>query len=365
MSVPAASLKRQAFKDALYRTAALAVFVALAVSLFRSTIFFIPCVIAVAFLYLAAIAKIVLAGRISEPVYLSLRVFAVTLLFTTFFMSSGLPPAAGRVAPAIFLIGAIGALHFTAKAYSEISGVATLSMLIAAAGYLYYSLFAASGVPLLPDLGLIVLAGFAGTAVCAFIGIVSGHSNPWISATGNVFSGLRGPAAAGAAAAVIVTYIAFVRPSLVTLGSLWVTLFEWGVMGIVIVLVFLKIRSLVPREDLLPFGSGHTIAGRVSFEKGEIAELTPAIEAFVATGKRDGLATLTTAVLLKNDVPVATVQKVVSNVVDYREAPEPPLLFKWAQGDLAAARSKKRMAAVNEMMAAADAAVNNGQQGRD
>jgi len=79
----------------------------------------------------------------------------------------------------------------------------------------------------------------------------------------------------------------------------------------------------------------------------------------VTTGKKDGLATLTMAALFKNDVPPETVQKVLSVVIDYRDEPEPPVLLKWALGDLDEARRRKRMAAVNEMMAAAAAAVSS------
>jgi hypothetical protein len=50
---------------------------------------------------------------------------------------------------------------------------------------------------------------------------------------------------------------------------------------------------------------------------------------------------------------------VVSVVIDYRDEPEPPVLLKWALGGLDEARRKKRMAAVNEMMAAATAAVSS------
>jgi hypothetical protein len=359
----ASSVKRQAAKDIVYRTTALAIFAAIAVGLLRSTIFFIPCVSAVAFLYVASIVKIVLAGRISGPLYTSMRAFAVTLLFTTFFMAPDLPSAAGSVAPAIFLLGTIWAAHFTTKAYAEIAGVATRSLLIAAVGYLYYSLFAAADLPAISLLSLVVLTGFVGTAVFAFVGIVSGHSDARIAAAGKLFTGLWSPVAAGTAAAVIVAYLVFLRPSLIALGSFWITLAEWAAVGAVIIALFLKIRSFMPRGDLPSFGDGHTVAGRICFEKGEIEKVSATIEEFVATGKKDGLATLTMATLLKNDIPLETVQKVISVIVDYREEREPPVLFRWAVGDLDAARRKKRMEAVDKMIAAAADAVNAGSTG--
>jgi hypothetical protein len=341
----------------VYRTAALALFAVIAVGILRSTIFFTPCVSAVAFLYMASVVKIVLAGRISGPLYTSLRAFAVTLLFTTFFMSPGLPPAAGGVAPAIFLLGTIWAAHFTTKAYSEIAGVATRSLLIAAVGYLYYSLFSAADLPAISLVSLVVLTGFVGTAAFAFVGIVSGHSDARISAAGRLFTDLWSPAAAGTAAAAIVAYLIFMRPLLITLGSFWLTLAEWVAVGTAIVILFHKIRSFLPRGDLPESGDGHTVAGRICFEKGEIEKVSATIEEFVATGKKDALTTLTMATLINNNVPLETVQKVVSVVVDYCEEQEPPVLFRWAVGDMDAARRKKRLEAVRKMMAAAADAV--------
>jgi hypothetical protein len=236
-------------------------------------------------------------------------------------------------------------------------------MLIAAAGYLYYSLFTASGLASLPQLGLVVLTGFIATAAFTFVGIVSRHSDARIAAAGKAFSGLWSPVAAGTIVAVIVTYLVFVRPSLTAMGPFWITIAEWAVTCAAIVLLFMKIRSLMPRGDVPSFGDGHTVAGTICYEKGELEKVAAMIEEFAATGRRDGLVTITAAALLKNDVPVETVQKVVSTVVDYREEREPSLLFKWAIGDADEARRKKRLAAVDEMLAAASAAVNAGNHG--
>jgi hypothetical protein len=352
-----ASQKKQAGRDIIYRTAALAVFSVIVASLLRSTIFFIPCMAAAACLYAASAARIVLAGRVSGPLYSSLRVMAVTVFCTTLITAPGLPPAANGLGPSVFLLGLIWSVHFTSKAYAEITGVATRSLLIAALGYLYYSLFSASGVYLLPQLGLVVLTGFAATAVFSFVGIVSGHSDARISAAGKAFTGLWSPTVAGTAMAVIMTYLVFVRSSLMFLGPLWITLAEWAAICLVIVLLFLEVRSLLPRDRTLPFGDGHTVAGAICFEKGALDKTARAVEEFVTRGKKDGLVTLTMAALIKNDIPLETVQKVVSAVIDYREVREPPALFKWALGDLDEARSRARLAAVNQMMAAAAVAV--------
>ncbi|HEY3273110.1 MAG TPA: hypothetical protein VGJ92_05070 [Methanocella sp.] len=357
----AASLKRQAFLDIIYRTAALVVFALIVAGFLRSTIFFIPCLAAAACLYVAAVAQIVLAGMISGPLYSSLRTFALTVFCTTLIMAPGLPSAANGLGPAIFLLGLIWSVHFTSKAYAEITRVATRSLLIAAIGYLYYSLFSSSGLNLLPQLGLVVLTGFVGTAAFTFLSILKGHSNARLAAAGKAFSGLWSPVTAGTAVAIITTYLVFVRSSLLALGPLWITVAEVAAMCVAIYILFREIRFLLPRDGMPSFGDGHTVAGKICYEKGELDKAAAAVGEFVATGKKDGLATLTMAALLKNNLPPEAVQKVVSIVIDYNEEPEPPVLLKWAVGDMDEARRKKRMAAVNEMMAAAaDACAANG-----
>jgi hypothetical protein len=144
------------------------------------------------------------------------------------------------------------------------------------------------------------------------------------------------------------------------LGPLWITVAEWAATCIAIVLLFREIRAIMPRSPGLPFGDGHSVAGALRFDKGELAKAAGAVEEFVTTGKKDRLATLTMAALIRNDVPLEIVQKVVSVVVDYREAEAPPMLFRWALGGLDEASRRKRLAAVNEMVAAAVAAVSTG-----
>jgi hypothetical protein len=352
----AASLKKQAVRDIVYRTVALAVFIAIVAGLLRSTIFLIPCMAAAACLYVASLARIALGGRLAGPAYSSLRMFAVTVFCTTLITAPGLPPAANGLGLAVFLLGLIWSVHYTAKAYAEIAGVATRSLFIATIGYLYYSLFSASGVYLLPQLGLVVLTGFAAAAAFSFVGIVRDHGDPRIAAVGKAFTGLWSPATAGILLAVVMTYLVFVRPSLMFLGPLGVTVAEWAALCLAIVLLFRGIRSLLPRGALLPFGDGHTVAGAICFEKGELDKVAKTVEEFVTTGKKAGLVTMTMAALLKNGVPPETAQKVVSVVVDYPDEREPPVLFRWALGDRDAAGQGKRLTAVNEMTAAAVAA---------
>ena len=115
-----------------------------------------------------------------------------------------------------------------------------------------------------------------------------------------------------------------------------------------------------PATRCCPFGAGHTVAGTICLIRGTLGKGRRDGRGIRRRPERtDGLATITIAALIKNDVSPETVQKVISVVVDYRDEPEPPVLFKWALGDLDEARRRKRMTAVNEMMAAASAAVSS------
>jgi hypothetical protein len=134
---------------------------------------------------------------------------------------------------------------------------------------------------------------------------------------------------------------------------------EWAAICLMIVWLFREIRSRLPRGEVRPFGDGHTVAGAICFEKGELDKTARMVEEFVKTGKKDGLVTLMMAALFENDIPPEIVQKVVSVVIDYHEIREPPVLFKWALGDLDEVTRRDRLAAVNGMMTAATAAVSS------
>ncbi len=344
--------KNQALKGVLLWTIALVIFLALALAFLRSTIVFIPGVCAAVLFYAASVAKLMLAGKFAVPLCRFLQALAITLFCALLISSPELRADARGLGLPILLLGAMWAVHYISKAYSDMTGVTTRALLIALAGNLYYSLLSASGVLFLPQLASVVMIGFAAAAAFSFIGVLSRHSNPRVSFVGKAFAGLWNPGLIGAAVAAVMTYLAFVRPSLVTLGPMVVTLIEWAVMCLAIFWLFRKIQSALRTEGGQEFGDGHKVTGVLRFEKGELETAASKVGEFVETGRKDGLITLTTMALAMNGVPSDAIESVISIIINYAEDPVPPAVFRWAAGDRDAAGRMKRAKVAEEMLAA-------------
>lgn len=352
-----ATAKKQALKMVLLRTIALAIFLAIAVAFLRSTIVFVPGICAAILLYLAAIAKVLLTGKFAVPLCRSLQVLAITLFCTLLISAPELQAEARGLGLPILLLGAMWAVHFLSKAYSGLTGVTTRALLIALAGNLYYSLLSASGVLFLPQLASIVLIGFVAAAAFAFIGVLGRHSNPRVSFVGKAFSGLWNPGLIGAAVAIVMTYLAFVRPSLLTLGPMAVTAIEWAAMCVAIFWLFRKIKSALRADGGYEFGDGHKVTGVLRYEKGDLETAAAKVGEFVENGRKDGLITLTTMALARNGVPPDVAENVISILLNYAEDPVPPVGLRWAVGDRDATGRMNRAKIAESMLAAAVTAI--------
>ncbi len=363
MSDKVTGVKNLALKGVLFRTIALAIFLAVALVFLRSTIVFIPSTCAAIFLYAASVVRIVLAGKFPVPLSRSLQVLAITLFCTLLISAPELRAEARGLWLPIMLLGIVWAVHFISKAYSDQTGVTTRALLIALMGNLYYSLLAASGALFLPQLASIVLIGFTAAAAFAFIGVLSRHSNPRISFVGKAFSGLWNPGLIGAAMAIVMTYLAFVRPSLLTLGPLPVTVIEWAVMCLAIFFLFRRIRSALRANEGEEFGNGHKVTGVLRYEKGDLEMAATKVGEFVETGRKDGLITLAMIALTRNGVPAEAIENVISVIVSYTDDPTPPAAFRWTVGDRDENLRTKRTKAAEAMLAAAVAAISAGRDG--
>jgi hypothetical protein len=361
MSDKGTAVKNQALKGVLLRTIALGIFLAVALAFLQSTIVFIPGMCAAVLLYAASVTGVMVRGKFAVPLCRSLQVLAITLFCALLISAPELRAEARGIGLPILLLGAVWAVHFISKAYSDLTGVTTRALLIALAGNLYYSLLSASGVLFLPQLASVVLIGFAAAAASAFIGVLGRHSNPRVSFVGKAFSGLWNPGLIGAAVAIVMTYLAFVRPSLLTLGPIAVTVIEWAAMCMAIFWLFRKIKSALRADEALiegkEFGDGHKVTGVLSYEKGELEKAAAKVGEFVETGRKDGLITLTTMALTRNGVPPEAVESVISIIINYTEDPVPPVALRWAVGDRESAGRMRRAKAAEAMLAAAVAAI--------
>ena len=159
--------------------------------------------------------------------------------------------------------------------------------------------------------------------------------------------------------AMIMTYLVFIRQSLMILGFFGLTVIEWAALCVAILLLFIKIRSLMPVDGAQMFEDRQKAAGSLHYDKGELKNAAVKVEEFVKEGKKEGLVVLMAAALIGNDVPVDIVQDVIAIIVDHQDEKEPPAMFKWTIGNVYDANRKKRLKAVNNMMVAAASAVDN------
>jgi hypothetical protein len=353
------AMKREILKAIIYRTAALLIFTVLAIVFLLSSYAFLPSISAAIILYVESVSGKMLTGKIVKPLSASLKVLALTVFCTMFVIAQDLLPAARGLGIPIFVLGIAWSLHYVSKAYSEFTGVVTRSVMIAAVGFLYYSIFSAANIEILTQLGQIALVGIASSAVFSLLGILKRHDNAYLSYVGNTFARLESPVVICIAVAAILTYVLFIRQSLMTLGLFGLTLIEWAALCAAILLLFMRLRSMMRVDGAQKFGDVQKIAASLGFNKGELKNAASKVEDFVMDGKKDGLVAIMAAALIRNDVPVDRVQGVISAIVDHEDEREPPLMFRWAAGNVRDANRKKRLKAVGGMMEAAASAMNN------
>lgn len=352
-----AGLKTQVALGILYRSIALAVFTAFLALYFPGSIFFMPLVVAAVILYIDSLCGLVLAGRMAKPLSYSLKALAATAFLAVLAMTQEEYPAIKGLELQVLLAGGLLSAHFLSRAYSDYTGAMTRALFIAAAGVLYYSLFSAQEVAILSQLTLVALIGLASAAAFSLLSLLRRHGNARISYIGNLFAKVESPAVVCTALAAIVTYVLFIRQSLMVFGFFGLTIIEWAALCLGILLLLIKIWSIMPVDGAQMFGEGKNVAESLRYDRGELKNATGKVEEFVVEGKKDGLVALMAAALTGNGVPVDRVQSVIAIIVDHEDEKEPPAMFKWAVGNINEANRKKRLKAVNEMIAAAVSAV--------
>ncbi len=351
------AMKKSILMGLVYRTAALLIFIAAVAVFFPGSVLSVPAISAAIILYADAIGGIALTGRMARPLSSTLKVLAVTVFLTMLVAAQDQYPALRDLGLLLFLPGGIWSVHFLSKAYSEFTGVVTRSLLIAAVGLVYYSVFSAVTMPVLSRMAWIALIGLASASVFSLLSILKRHSNPGVAYIGQLFTRIESPMVVCMVVAAIMTYLLFIRESLRGLGFFGMTVVEWAALCAVILFLAIKIRALMPRTEPQKFGDGHRAASSLNDHKGPLKNAAAKVDDFIRDGKKDGLIALIASALIGNDVPVETIQAVISIIVEHEDEKEPPAIFKWAMGNINEANRRKRVKAVEAMMAAAFSAV--------
>jgi hypothetical protein len=196
-------------------------------------------------------------------------------------------------------------------------------------------------------------------AAYALLAILERSGNSYIAYVGNIFTRIGSRLVICAAIAIIMTYIIFIRQSLMVMGYFGVAVIEWAALCVGILLIFIRLRSMMPVDGSQLFGNEEKVAKSLHYDTGELKAATAKVEEFVNGGKKEGLITLMASALIGNGVPADTVSSVIAVIVDHEDEKEPPAMLKWAVGNIYDANRKKRLKAVNEMMAAAVSAADS------
>lgn len=351
----ASDTKRQVFMGIVYRTAALVLFTAFLLVYFPGSGVFYPAAYAAAIVYAGLVASLLIAGRMARPLTFAAVVLAAAVFLAMSLPAQDLAPGARGLGMPVLITGIIGALHFLSRAYSEFTGVLTRSLLIAALGVLYYSAFTAIAMPLLSEATLLALIAFTSAAVYSLLGIMKRHSNARIAYVGRLFSRIESPAIVSVAVAAIMTYVVLVRQSLAGLGDFGLAVIEWAALSGVVLFIFVKIQTTVLADSVEKRPEAKADSAR-----SDLATLRSAaseVESFVDGGKKDGLVLLLAKALVNNEIPANAARPVLAVIVDHQDDAGPPILFKWAVGDIEATNRKKRRKAVDEAMAAMESAI--------
>ncbi len=138
---------------AVYRTAALVIFLIIDAFLFYgktgiipgvdTSIFFVPLAAGAVLLYCATMAGLMLTGKLAKPIMFALSAFAVTVFLALFFMLERQWPDLNSFSLPIFILGVMLAINELMKAYSGLTGMVSRSGVIIATGFLLQSLLSA------------------------------------------------------------------------------------------------------------------------------------------------------------------------------------------------------------------------------
>lgn len=352
----ARDIKMQILMGVIYRSIAIALFAVFIVIYFPESAFFYPSIGAAAVLYIGSIGSLLIVGKMSRPITYASIIFAVTV-----FLSMSLPVQDVFKAPAgleipVFLTGIIGSVHCLSRAYSEFTGVVTRALLLASAGVLYYSAFTAVDMPVLSQLSLLAVIAFASAAIFSLLGILKRHSNPRVANVGSLFARIESPVVTSVAVAAIMTYVLLIRQTLTDLGAFGLAVLEWAALSGIVLFIFIKIQSTM-LDDTAQKSRGVNNANGLYSDKAELEKAAEEVESFVEEGKKGGLVMLMATALIDNDVPADEARPILSIIIDHKDEADPPAMFKWAVGNISEANRKKRMRAVNDMMAAIEPAI--------
>lgn len=360
------------YRDLAYRTGALvALFLGVVVAIGPLNLLpglsqalgflLLPTIVTLILLYSSSLSSLLFTGRLARPLSLSLAILAVTLFVTYAAAFQTAFPALGSLTLPLLLTGCAWALRTTVAAISEAARIISSAALDLFTGFLALAAPAVLGLPDSAALGWILFTGSALAAATTLIGLVQGHSSEYVAYVGRFFSHGEIPWAFGALCVAILAYDRYIRPAIVAVASVGVSLFEWGFVIVVLISLGYRILGFVRSvSQTRKYSDLQSLVQRLAYDRGTLEPAHSAVERFVQGGQKEGLLVYVTSVLLENNVPQEQIEKTVSELVCYADVPEPTLALRWAAGDVARQNRERRLALVQRTVAATAEAIGQG-----
>ena len=210
-------------------------------------------------------------------------------------------------------------------------------------------------------LGEIICGGFTLAAVLGLAGLLADHTSKYVSYAGAYLGKLSTIALICIVFIAVLAYGQFLRPGLAASQGNNLMIVEWLALLTVLAVAGYRIWSFAKKiSENRQFGDLQTLVQKISYDRKHLETASSAVNGFVEKGRKEELIVYLTRVMLDNDVSSKAIEGLIAGIVGCRDDPEPPLMLRWTKGDIVRRNRERRLAAVNDAVAAAAALVKPG-----
>jgi hypothetical protein len=312
--------------------------------------FFMPVAAGIVVWYFRSLVPVVFVGRMVETLRNAFLVLAI-VLFTGITASSF--DYINAFALPVLLAGGAFILYLLGSAYSDTGRVLTRALLLGVVGLCPLLLSSASGSPGAVALGWMALIGFGAAAALSLGGLLKEHDNKYVAYAGKATGRGGRMLLVGSAIFLVLAYDHFLRPGLESWLGADLVVAEWLILLMVLGLAgFLIWASARKISEDRQFGDLKTLVQQISYDRKQLETASSAVNGFVEQGRKEALIVYLTRVMLDNGAPPKAIEGIIAGIVGCRDDPEPALMLRWTKGDIVRRNRERRLAAVNDAVAA-------------
>jgi hypothetical protein len=320
--------------------------------------FFLPIAASAVAWYLGSVFPIIFEGRMVPALRDVCRTMMI-VLFTvlTFSAFSG----TSIYSLPVVLVGSALAVYLLGAAYSDDARLVARAVLLEGVGLSILIFTGTSASADISLLGEIICGGFTMAAVLGLAGLLSGHTSKFVSHVGAYLGKLSTIALVCVVFIGVLAYGQFLRPGLATSLGGNLVIVEWLALLTALAVAGYRIWSFARTISAdRQFGDLQTLVQKISYDRKHLETASSAVNGFVEQGRKEGLIVYLTRVMLDNGAPPKAIEGLIAGIVRCQDDPEPPLLWRWTKGDLVRRNRERRLAVVNDTVAAAAGLVKPG-----